>query len=1183
MKQMNAYMTGGALLGVLLMGWIFQQATGVNGKLHVQTIERFRELKQFDAQINQYVFQIRLGLIKNYDPIVQTQQNIHLLLDDLQQETPQYFSAPGAPLLETFTNHLKDRKADEELLEAYKSHSAVISNSLRFVPIAIHDLIKLERGLTPRRIHLRELLEEVLKYDLSPTDQGKQSIIQTFATVQKGKENDAAIHSLAQHVAIILEHKKVIEAQMMQLAFTPKVSSADKIFNAYSALYIEEEETAALFNKILVLLIIALIAYVALTLRRLSKAGIDLKQSLQEIEFQKYAIDQHSIVSISGADGRITYTNDKFSEVSQYSREELLGQDHRLLNSGYHPHSFFKEMWQTIGRGKVWHDEVRNRRKDGKFYWVDSTVVPFMDAKGKPVRYVSIRTDITQRKLLDQEMAEQRAFYERISETLGEGMYVQDAKGLCIYMNAEAEKLLGWPRTEFIGMPVHDTIHTQTAEGLPLASRDCPISKMTLTGQRMKSDDQVFVHRGGAVFPVAVTSQGYFNDGVYQGAVVAFQNISLRKKTESEMILAKEAAESASRAKSDFLANMSHEIRTPMNGIIGMTELALDTDLDSDQKEYLGLVKSSADALLNIINDILDFSKIEAGKMTLEEIEFRLPEVLSQTARSVALRAHQKGLELLLDIDPNLPEILIGDPGRLRQVIINLVGNAIKFTHKGEIVVKVRLQKSQPNPFQLALQISVRDTGIGIPKDKFDAIFQSFSQADTTTTRKYGGTGLGLTISTRFVELMGGRIWVESEENQGSTFYIDINFGLAKDARQLHYETGKLNQLRVLVVDDNATHCAVALELLQHWGMRCTAVSSGEQALAELQSAARNSDAYQLLLLDANMPEMTGFDVLTRLSAQPHLRVAPILMFTSESQREDTARCRELGITSYMLKPYSQSDLYDTVMNTLGLSSMLSVAKHTSSSLTTNQQKLHILVAEDNSVNQTLATRLLEKFGHTVEVAENGLIAIEKWQAKPFDLILMDVDMPQLNGYGATAKIREQEQLRGDHIPIIGLTANIMQGSREECLAAGMDGYLSKPIDTQALWTELEALSGGAATNASTFETEASGPAVYEFDLSKALALMADDMGLYQEMSQIYLVDYPKYLTELQQAIEQNDEELIRRNAHTIKGMLSVFCVPAIAEIAKGLEMAEVADPQRAFSELQQAMDWLGTEIQKHF
>jgi len=1184
MKRMNSYLIGGVFAVALLLGWIFQQATAVNGNLHVRTIERFRELKQLDAQINQYVFQIRLGLIKNYDPIVQTQQSIHLLLDALQQETPQYFAAPNGALHEVFANHLKDRKIEEALLETYKSHSAVLHNSLSFVPIAIHELIKLERGLTPRRVNLRQLLEEVLKFDLSPSEEGRQAISQALARLQKDKENDVALHTLAQHIGIVLEHKKDVQNQMLQLAFAPKVSSADKLFNAYSALYIEEEETAALFNKLLVLLIIGLIGYVAFTLRRLSKTGHELKQSLEEIEFQKYAIDQHSIVSISGADGRITYTNDKFSEVSQYSREELLGQDHRLLNSGYHPHSFFKEMWQTIGRGKVWHAEVRNRRKDGKFYWVESTIVPFMDENGKPLRYVSIRTDITKRKALDQEMADQRAFYERISETLGEGMYVQDEKGLCIYMNAEAENLLQWPRNQFIGMPVHNTIHTQTAEGLPLAAKDCPISNLTIPGQLMKSEDQVFVRRDGTVFPVAVTSQSYFNDGAYQGAVVAFQDISLRKKAEAEMILAKEAAEEANRAKSDFLANMSHEIRTPMNGIIGMTELALDTDLDPDQKEYLGLVKSSADALLNIINDILDFSKIEAGKMTLEEIEFRLPEVLSQTARSMALRAHQKGLELLLDIDPNLPEILIGDPGRLRQVVINLVGNAIKFTHKGEIVVKVRLQKSQPNPFQLGLQISVRDTGIGIPKDKFDAIFQSFSQADTTTTRKYGGTGLGLTISTRFVELMGGRIWVESEVNQGSTFYIDINLGMAKDNQQVHYETGKLNQQRVLVVDDNATHCAVAFELFRHWGMRCTTVMSGEQALAELQSAARDSDAYQLLLLDVNMPVMSGFDVLTQLRAQAHLRVAPILMLTSESQREDTARCRELGIASYMLKPYSQSDLYDAVMNALGLESVLNVAKHSSRSLAANQQKLHILVAEDNNVNQTLATRLLEKFGHTVVIAENGLIAVEKWQATVFDLILMDVDMPQLNGYGATAKIRELEQLRGGRIPIIGLTANIMQGSRDECLAAGMDGYLSKPIDTQALWAELEMLSGQVATSDSQEnQPEAKGSDNYEFDLNKALVLMADDMALYKEMSQIYLSDYPQYLIQLQSAISQNDKELIRRYAHTIKGMLSVFCVPEIADIAKAIELDEVGDPQLALNELQHAMDWLGTEIQKHF
>jgi PAS domain S-box-containing protein len=1050
MKRTNPFAIGGALVATLLLGWIIQQATGRNGSLHVQTIERFRELKQLDTQINQYVFQIRLGVLTNYDPLVQAQQKIHSLLRILKVETPQYFDSPNAPLKESFNEHLKNRQADESMLETYKSHNAVINNSLRFAPIAIHDLISQEHGITQQRTHLRQLLEEILIYDLSPNEQNKQLVLQTLSLVQAAKINDAAVQILSRHIAIILDYKQDIEKQIRQLSLSNKASSSDKLFNAYNELYISEEANANLFDKLMVLLIILLTGYVALTLRRLSKTSSELQRSLAELEFQRYAIDQHSIVSISGPDGLITYTNRKFSEISQYQREELLGQDHRLLNSGFHPHSFFKEMWQTISRGKVWHAEVCNRRKDGELYWVDSTIVPFLDENGKPLRYVSIRTDITQ-----------------------------------------------------------------------------------------------------------------------------------RKQAQAEMLHAKEAAEEANRAKSDFLANMSHEIRTPMNGIIGMTELALDTNLTVDQKEYLLLVKTSADALLAIINDILDFSKIESGKMTLEEIEFRLPDVLSQTLRSVALRAHQKKLELLLDIDPTLPEILIGDPGRMRQVIINLVGNAIKFTPQGEIVVKVTRQKSQPDPQRMALQITVRDTGIGIPKDKFDAIFQSFSQVDTTITRHYGGTGLGLTISNRFVELMNGRIWVESELNQGSTFFIELSLGLAEGNHQARYETDELKQ-RVLVVDNNATLCALVEDLLHHWGIRCHTLTSGAEALEALQGAAQAGDPFQLLLLDVNMPLMNGFEVLTQVLSVPELTTTIIMMLTSESQGEDTARCRTMNIASSILKPFSQSDLYDTLMNALGLQGALTVANQPRNLLKVNQRRLHILVAEDNNVNQTLASRLLEKFGHAVEIAENGLIAIEKWQATPFDLILMDVDMPQLNGYAATAKIRELEQQCNTRIPIIGLTANIMQGSREKCLAAGMDGYLSKPIDTQALWAELEALNGSLSAISSASEASTGTPARYHFDLNKALLLMANDMGLYSEMTQIYLSDYPKYLAQLQVAINQNNDELTRHNAHTVKGMLSVFCVPAIAEIARSIEMAEVANPQSAFNELRQAMDWLSVEIQKY-
>ncbi len=526
--------------------------------------------------------------------------------------------------------------------------------------------------------------------------------------------------------------------------------------------------------------------------------------------------------------------------------------------------------------------------------------------------------------------------------------------------------------------------------------------------------------------------------------------------------------------------------------------------------------------------------------------------MLSQTTRSIALRAHQKGLELLLDIDAEIPELLIGDPGRLRQVIVNLVGNAIKFTEHGEIVVKASMGSLQPDPDKVTLHISVRDTGIGIPKEKFQAIFESFSQADTSTTRKYGGTGLGLTISTRLVELMGGTIWLESEVGKGSTFFIQVVLGRVEAELQPQYEAVRLKDMRVLVVDDNATNRLLAVELLQRWGMSPFAVSDGCQAIAELERAKLSGEGYQLLLLDVRMPDMDGFAVIEHLRARHEQGVAPIMMLTSEGQRGDAALCRELGISAYLLKPYSQSDLFDAIMNTLGLANVKEAPLVTSHTLRKSKKRLGVLLAEDNSVNQILVTRLLEKFGHSVDIAGNGLVAIDKWQIGNYDLILMDVDMPELNGYGATARIRELELQRGGHIPIIGLTAHVMQGSREECLAAGMDSYLSKPIDTEALWRELNTIAQGAVPVTEAGASIVQGLLMADFD--KARRLMDESRELFDEIARLFLADAPPHMQRIKAGLAQGDSEAIRHSAHTIKGMVSIFSAERAMQAAERVE-----------------------------
>jgi len=517
-------------------------------------------------------------------------------------------------------------------------------------------------------------------------------------------------------------------------------------------------------------------------------------------------------------------------------------------------------------------------------------------------------------------------------------------------------------------------------------------------------------------------------------------------------------AEAASRAKSEFLANMSHEVRTPLNGIIGMTDLILDTQVTAEQKDYLETIKLSADALQVVINDILDFSKIEAGRIDLEEIEFDARDCVEGVMRTMALRADEKGIELLCDISPDVPVAVIGDSGRLRQVLLNLVGNALKFTSEGEVGLKITTDSVDEK--QSILHFVVFDSGIGIAPEKLEMIFDAFNQADASTTRKFGGTGLGLTICKRLVEMMGGRIWVESEPGVGSRFHFTMRFGVAtRDAWEAQGTKSPemLDGLKVLIVDDNATNRRILNNTLAAWGMCPTTASSGELALQELAAARQVGCPYGLILTDMHMPVMDGFGLAVRIreSEQEKPSGAPIILLTSGGQRGDVARCRELGIAAYLSKPVRSAQLHQAILRVVqAQDEPLPQSTITRYSLLDKGgflKPLDILLAEDNHVNQKVATRLLEKRGHRVVVVANGKEALETLAREPFDLVLMDVHMPGMDGIEATMVIREREKLSGLHQPIIAMTALAMTRDHERCLAAGMDGYLAKPIDLQKL------------------------------------------------------------------------------------------------------------------------------------
>ena len=778
----------------------------------------------------------------------------------------------------------------------------------------------------------------------------------------------------------------------------------------------------------------------------------------------------------------------------------------------------------------------------------------------------------------DTVLRDSEAVYHSLVDSLPVCVLRKDLEGRFIFANRAYQEFTGHDINDILGKTDFDFSPDEVAEKFRRDDRRVIELGRPVREIEVNTTDSETTWVEVIKTPVRDASQRII------GTQAIFWDVTERQQALEALQQAKEAAEQANRAKSDFLANMSHEIRTPMNAIIGMSELLLDDNLTPMQREYTRTVLESAESLLTIINEILDFSKIEAGHLELESIDFDVREEIVDMLRTLATRAFRKDVELLWQVHSDVPQFVRGDPFRLRQVLLNLVGNAIKFTENGEVAVRVN-GRSFPDG-AVELDFSVTDTGIGIPPEQIQRIFSAFTQADGSTTRRFGGTGLGLTISSRLVEAMGGRIDVQSNPGAGSTFHFSIRAEQA--AETAHAEVvpnwPDLKDRSAVVIDDNATNREILRQMLESWGMQVETVEGGPQALSRLDQLAGSSAPLPLLLSDVNMPDMDGFMLVQRLRQSPALREAVVILLTSGGRPGDMARGRELGIAAQLMKPVKSSELLEAILAAVGEPlPVRSVPASDESGPQPAMPPLRILLAEDGKANQRLAKALLEKWGHTVTIAEDGRIAVNCWQTAPFDLILMDVQMPELDGLDATREIRARESIDGGHIPIVAMTARAMKGDREQCLEAGMDGYVAKPVRKSDLYAAISPFFD-AANNRLVRDKGDDQPALGPVDWSAAMELVDGDEEILQAVIEETLEEVPELLEQLDQSLEQNQTEEAHRCAHTIKASGRTFGAAEVQEQARHIEelagQARLDVARERVPPLREAIDAMLRELQ---
>jgi len=857
-------------------------------------------------------------------------------------------------------------------------------------------------------------------------------------------------------------------------------------------------------------------------------------------------------------------------------------------------------MYQAISSGKVWHGEIFNKGKGGGYYWVDTTIVPYMGSGGKPKSYIAIRNDITERKRGERELARSEAHVRGVFESVADGVVTLDRHGNVQAFNPAAIEIFGYKTFELIGKSICMVMPSL------LQFRDILPDSDSLHRKTIQMEG---LRKNGETIPLELSTTE-IDVGNERRITVIVRDITERKLIEVALHEAKEAAETANLAKSYFLANMSHEIRTPMNGVIGMTNLLLDSDLDNEQHKRALTIKHSGESLLTLLNDILDFSKIEVGKLDLEMLNFDLDILMEELAATMIFRAEEKGIELVCPANPTLHHWYKGDPGRIRQIMINLTSNAFKFTEKGEVALRYEIVSNHEGRTRLRFEVS--DTGIGLSQKQQENLFDRFTQADSTTTRKYGGTGLGLAICKQLVEMMNGEIGIISEQGKGSIFWFTLDLEQA-EAQEPPFHIVDMKQQKILVVDDNETNLQLLDEVLNAWSIDHSLADCGSVALEILSDAATANNPYSVAILDMQMPEMDGMELGRLIREDNRFSKMRMVLLTSQGRRGDAKKVQRSGFDGYLSKPVNQSDLYNTLLQVIGVTGNEQhlVTRYAAREM----QKFNacILVAEDNITNQIVAQGMLEKFGIKVDVAANGDEAMTALSELSYDLVFMDCHMPVKDGYEAAREIRDSKSSVLDHkIPIVAMTANAMQSDRELCLNAGMDDHLAKPVDPDKLsrvlmqWLPVEchavnvrseeenadkpsqqdknkidgedelmsesnvadnsndqavhsetiineAPNSEAVVNEKTNEDE-SGTLIFDHE-SMRHRLMNDD-ALVRSVTEIFIADMRAQIEQLNNMVAEDNLQEATAQAHKIKGASANVGGLALSELALKMEVA---------------------------